>query len=288
MEVQQKTFKLCSFNVENPYGQVVRSHCEQSKCPGAKQFQPIKMCTHKLLEPNQLEDQKKTLWAKKIKQIFTLFQTSDLIALQEMEDSFVQELKKKCRNVEIYPQEGGYHYVCEKKPYSVLIWNSDKWNMVKSSMWERFPIVDLCSKVTQKTIRVAAVHLTGYDIEKNGNSIIGDKELEELVEEMRKDGLKGITGCLIMGDFNAPPESVRCKTLREKYAFQHLETDESRPDHTHTDIYTGNKKILDYIFFKDLQVSPRKKPLPEKISFEGENRVSDHIPVYGNLTLTKL
>ena len=91
-----------------------------------------------------------------------------------------------------------------------------------------------------------------------------------------------------MGDFNAPPDSVRCKKLQETYKFQWLPIDKDLPKHTHTNIYTEKQNILDYIFYKDLTVTCRKKSLPTQITFEGENRVSDHIPVYGTLTLTQL
>ena len=137
-------------------------------------------------------------------------------------------------------------------------------------------IVDL--SVEGDPYRVICVHLYGSPDRTRGN-----KQLNELIEKSENITTKyKINGIIIGGDFNAEygrnPEDKRLTTMTKKGYFTPAEHDLKFASQ-HSDIY--GKKLIDYIFFKNLvrHSSIRISGIIPEIPDEIIRKASDHMPI---------
>ncbi len=284
--IKKYELKLSSLNVENPYHEIIANNCLQHECPLKNQYHKTNECTHKLLSFQEIRKQKKKIWKSKVSLIAPIIKDNDLIALQEVDDFFLNKLALQFRKITntqydtIKQTQSGY-------PYVSILYNSEKLELIKIIFLEKHSaIVDLKVKALNKVIRVVSAHLTGYNIEKNEGSESGDIQIQTILDILKKD--ENTEGCIVMGDFNGPPTSKRYQIM-ENSEFKAIPIHHDMPQYTNTNQFTSISRRIDFIFLKmksnafSFKVPPKK--VLKELTLQGPTRFSDHFPVFCTLKI---
>jgi len=131
-------------------------------------------------------------------------------------------------------------------------------------------------EVSGKVIKVASVHLSGYNPtetelpKKQASKEVGYKELQAYVTEIEKD-LDGIDGIVIAGDFNEDPSEA----VREMYRPGYLESQGYRNDGNLTVTEPSKGRKIDWVYYKDVRTKDAQLSSAELE--HRQRQVSDHL-----------